>query len=112
MLNTMIMSVFERTREIGILRALGWRRRRVLTLILGEAIGLGLLGTLLGIAFALLGLRAIVLAPTARGFIDPNLPLPVMIFGILLGLALSIVGGLYPALRAASLDPSEAIRHE
>ena len=44
MLNTMIMAVFERTREIGILRALGWRRRRVLALILGEAVCLGLVG--------------------------------------------------------------------
>jgi len=112
MLNTMIMAVFERTQEIGILRALGWRRKRVLALILGEAVGLGLLGTLIGIVFALIGLRVLVLAPTARGFIDPNLPAPVLAFGIALGFTLSILGGIYPALRAASLDPSEALRHE
>jgi putative ABC transport system permease protein len=112
MLNTMIMSVFERTKEIGILRALGWRRKRVVALILGEAVGLGLLGTVIGIGLALLGLRAIVLAPTARGFIEPDLPPAVIGLGIGLGLVLSVLGGLYPALRAASLDPTEALRHD
>lgn len=112
MLNTMIMSVFERTGEIGILRALGWRRARVMALILGEAVGLGLLGTAIGIVLALLGLRAIVLAPTARGFIEPTLPPEVLTLGIALGFVLSVAGGIYPALRAASLDPTEAIRHE
>jgi putative ABC transport system permease protein len=112
MLNTMSMAVFERTQEMGILRALGWKRRRVLALILGEAICLGLLGTALGMLFAALGLRGIVLAPTARGFIDPNLPPGVLLVGLALGLSLSILGGVYPALRAAALDPTEALRHE
>ena len=58
MLNTMLMSIFERTREIGILRAVGWRRRRVLALILGEALVIALAGTVLGGVLAALGLRA------------------------------------------------------
>ena len=49
MLNTMLMSIFERTREIGILRAVGWRRRRVLALVLGEALAIALAGTVLGV---------------------------------------------------------------
>ena len=48
MLNTMLMSIFERTREIGILRAVGWRRRRVLALVLGEALAIALIGTVAG----------------------------------------------------------------
>jgi putative ABC transport system permease protein len=112
MLNTMIMTVFERTQEIGVLRALGWRRSRVLLLVLGESICLGLLGAALGAVLAVLGLRALLLAPTARGFIDPNLPPTVLLFGLFLGLLLSVLGGAYPAIRAASLDPSEALRHE
>jgi putative ABC transport system permease protein len=112
MLNTMIMAVFERTQEIGVLRALGWRRSRVLRLILGESVCLGLLGGALGMVLAVIGLRALLLTPTARGFIDPNLPPAVLLFGLILGLVLSILGGVYPAVRAASLDPSEALRHE
>jgi putative ABC transport system permease protein len=112
MLNTMIMAVFERTQEIGVLRAIGWRRSRILRLMLGESICLGMLGAALGIVLAIIGLRALMLAPTARGFIDPNLPPMVLVLGLVLGLLLSLLGGIYPAVRAASLDPSEAMRHE
>jgi putative ABC transport system permease protein len=112
MLNTMIMAVFERTQEIGVLRAIGWRRSRILRLIIGESICLGLMGAVLGMVLAMMGLRALLLAPTARGFIDPNLPPVVLVLGLVLGLALSLLGGIYPAVRAASLDPGEAMRHE
>jgi putative ABC transport system permease protein len=112
MLNTMLMSIFERTREIGILRAVGWRRRRVLALVLGEALVIALLGTLAGIVLAAVGLRAITLAPTARGFISPNLPPLVLIVALAMGVGLSLLGGLYPATRAAALEPTEALRYE
>jgi len=111
-LNTMLMTVFERTGEIGVLRALGWKRRRVMTMILGESLCLGLLGTILGMILAVVGMRLILLEPTARGFIEPNIPAPVLGMGLLVGFALSILGGVYPAIRAAALDPSEALRHE
>jgi putative ABC transport system permease protein len=112
MLNTMLMSIFERTREIGLLRAVGWRRRRVLALVLGEALVIALAGTLLGGVLAALGLRALTLFPTARGFIDPNLPPEVLVIALLMGVGLSLLGGLYPAARAAALDPTEALRYE
>jgi putative ABC transport system permease protein len=112
MLNTMLMAIFERTREIGILRALGWRRKRVLMLILGEAVALGLGGAVLGLVLGIVGVRALSTVPTARGFITPDLPPAALAAGLVLGVALSLCGGLYPALRGASLDPIEALRHE
>jgi putative ABC transport system permease protein len=112
MLNTMLMSIFERTREIGILRAVGWRRRRVLQMVLGEALVIALMGTVLGMVLAAVGLRAITMAPTARGFINPNLPPVVLLIALAMGVGLSLLGGLYPAVRAASLEPTEALRYE
>lgn len=111
-LNTMMMSVFERTGEIGVLRALGWRRPRILALILGEAMALGLVGSVLGALFGLVAVRAIQLSPTARTFISPELPPSVLAVGSLLGIGLSLLGGLYPAMRGAALNPTEALRHD
>ncbi len=112
MLNTMLMSVFERTREIGILRAVGWRRRRVLALVLGEALLIALAGTAVGSVLAVVGLRVLTLYPTARGFIEPTVPPEVLGVALLMGVGLSLLGGLYPAARAAALDPTEALRYE
>ena len=111
-LNTMMMSVFERTKEIGILRALGWRRSRVLTMLLGEAAALGMVGALLGSALGYIGVKWLSSMPMASIFVSSNLPPAVLALGVVLGLALSVIGGVYPALRAAALEPIEALRHD
>ena len=111
-LNTMMMTVFERTREIGILRALGWKRSRVLGLVMGEAAALGAGGALLGAAMGYLGVKLLSQAAMASIFITSDLPPTVLLIGVGLGVGLSVVGGFYPALRAAAFEPSEAIRHE
>ncbi|HMB04630.1 MAG TPA: ABC transporter permease [Isosphaeraceae bacterium] len=111
-LNTMMMAVFERTGEIGVLRALGWRRPRILGLILGEAMAVGLVGSAIGVGLGVLGVRALALEPTSSTFISPDLSPAVLGVGLVLGIGLSLLGGLYPAARAAALDPTEALRHE
>ena len=112
MLNTMVMSVFERTSEFGLLRALGWRRWRVLALVMGESLVLGVVGGAVGAVLGIVGLFGLRLFPTARGFVAAEVPPSALAVGLGLGVVLSLLGGLYPALRAARLDPIEAIRHD
>lgn len=111
-LNTMMMTVFERTREIGALRALGWRRSRVLRMVLGESCLLGIGGAVLGTAAGAVGVKLVSLSPTGSLFINSWLPPGALLIGVAFGLVLSLLGGLYPALRAAALDPIEALRHD
>ena len=111
-LNTMLMSVLERTREIGVLRALGWRRRAVMGLILREALLIGLLGGLAGMPLAF-GLSALMQSdPTMGSWIDPVWTAEVFARAIGVALLLGVVGGLYPAYRATRLPPVEALRYE
>ncbi len=112
LLNTMAMAVFERTGEIGLLRALGWRRTRIIALLMGEAAALGLLGVAVGSGLAILGMRALMLSPTSRGFIDPVLPPAAFAIALAMGALLGVLGGLIPAIRASRLEPTEALRHE
>ncbi len=112
MMNTMIMAVFEQTREIGVLRALGWRRYRILGLVLGQSICLSLLGGLVG-TFIGLGLIWIVNRTPAIASIAPaSLRAELLFQGLVMAFALGFVGGVYPAWRAASLRPIEALRYE
>jgi putative ABC transport system permease protein len=111
-LNTMIMSVFERTREIGILRAIGWRKTRVVRLILYESVLLSIAGAIVGIIAAVVLTHALTLWPMVNGLIRGDVAPAVMIQGFFIALAVGLIGGAYPAYRGAHLLPTEALRHE
>jgi ABC-type antimicrobial peptide transport system permease subunit len=111
-LNTMLMSVFERTREIGVLRALGWRRTSVLELILRESALLGMLGGTIGVPVAYLLVGLINMVPMLTGTLTIVFSWDVFARGFLVALFLGVVGGLYPAYRATRLQPVEALRYE
>jgi ABC-type antimicrobial peptide transport system permease subunit len=111
-LNTMLMAVFERTREIGVIRALGWRRRRVLGLILRESMLLGILGGVSGIGIALGLVEGIRLAPLIGDAVTAIWSLEVVTRAIAVAFFLGVIGGLYPAFRATRLQPVEALRYE
>jgi putative ABC transport system permease protein len=111
-LNTMLMAVMERTRELGILRALGWPARAVLGLILREAVLIGLLGGVAGtlVAFALTALMRA--APMVGEAFDPRWEWDVFVRAFAVAMLLGVAGGLYPAYRATRLQPVEALRYE
>jgi ABC-type antimicrobial peptide transport system permease subunit len=111
-LNTMLMAVFERTREIGVLRALGWRRRAILGMILREAVLLGLIGGVLGIGLAIVLAYSFQLIPSIGSVMQPKWSVDIFARAILVAMTLGMIGGLYPAYRATRLQPVEALRYE
>jgi putative ABC transport system permease protein len=112
MTNTMVMSVFERTREIGVLRALGWRKRRVLWMIVRESVALSLLGSVAGVAVGTLLGWGLNLLPMLRGFVQLQYSPGLFAQALGTALVLGVVGGVYPAWRASRLQPVEALRYE
>jgi ABC-type lipoprotein release transport system permease subunit len=111
-LNTMLMAVLERTREIGVLRALGWRRRRVLLWIIQESLLLSVIGGMVGILIAFGLVFAFQNAPLVGGALSPGWNLEVFVRAMTVAILLGFIGGMYPAYRATRLQPVEAIRYE
>jgi putative ABC transport system permease protein len=110
--NTMAMSVFERTREIGVLRALGWRRSRVMKLILIEAAVLGLVGGCFGVAGGWLALRILESLPFTASFVTSSIPLSHCLEALGIAVVVGLLAGFLPAQRGARLSPVEALRYE
>ena len=129
-MNIMIVSLMERTREIGVLKALGMKGRTVLLVFLCESVIIGLMGALIGIAsgWGLANVVAIVFrgggggtfignqAPQAEAFgamtITPVLTPTVLLGALIFGVGVSVIFALYPAWRASKLKPVEALRYE
>ena len=109
-MNTMLMSVFERTHEIGILLALGWKRLRVMLLILTESAILGLIGGILGIGLGALTLAYLETTPAVKGLLEPDLGMELVLRAIFIAVVVGILSGLYPAWRSSRLSPSVALQ--
>lgn len=111
-MNTMIMAVFERTREFGILRAVGWRGSRIMRLVVTEAVFLCLVAAVFGTVFGVLATRGIMLIEEVQGLLEPRYTVDVFVRAVLIAAGVGLVGALYPAYRAVRLSPMEALRHE
>jgi ABC-type antimicrobial peptide transport system permease subunit len=118
--NTMIMSILERTREIGIMKAIGAEDREIKLIFFVEAAVLGLCGGVIGVlgAWAIDGIAnrlayRFILKPQGASFVDFfSLPPWLTAGAILFALIVSILAALYPAARAARIDPVKALRHD
>jgi putative ABC transport system permease protein len=110
--NTMAMSVFERTREIGILRAIGWPATRVGALIVSEALAICLFALAAGCGLGVIAANVFVGHTDLSGLISPAYTVGTFAWGLAFALGVSVIGALYPTWRAVSLEPVAALRHE
>jgi putative ABC transport system permease protein len=111
-MSAMTMTFIERMREFGVLAAVGWSRRRVMALILGEAMLIGLLGAAVGSGLSFAAVRAVQHLPSLAGVLHPEFTPAIFGRALYTAAAMSLLGGLYPALRAAFTSPVAALRHE
>lgn len=107
-INTMLMSVLERFKEIGALKAVGWANSDIMAMILVESVLLGVFGAVAGIVLGVLVSFAVSSAVGITTLVTPVLLAEVFVFAVSLGIA----GGLYPAYIASKMDPVEALRAE
>jgi len=111
-MNIMLVSVTERTREIGIRKAVGAKRRDILRQFLVEAAMLSLSGGVIGLAIALTGTLLISGINLGGYTVQAPVSLDIVIIALSVAIFIGLASGSYPAFRAASLDPIESLRHE
>lgn len=110
-INTMIMSVYERTREIGVLKAVGWKNKRILGMILGESLVLTITAGIIGSIVGILGVELLVYFNVLEG-IFPVYNIEIFAQAFAVAIIVGLIGGFYPAWRASRLPPTEALRYE
>jgi putative ABC transport system permease protein len=111
-MNTMIMSVYERTHEIGVLRALGWRKTRIVRMIVIESVVLSIVGAVVGTLAAIVMVRVLTNLPNVQGLIAGRVDPEVVAQGFIVALTVGLLGGILPAIRATRMAPTTALRHE
>jgi putative ABC transport system permease protein len=108
-MNTMLMTVFERTQEICVLLALGWKRGRIVRMILFESALLGLLGGLVGVILGVAGAKILEFTPAIRGLLETDLSASLLAISAGIAVVVGVISGLYPAWRSSRLAPALAL---
>jgi putative ABC transport system permease protein len=107
--NTMAMAVLERQRELALIAAVGWSPRQVASLVIGEGAAVGLIGAAVGVGVGVAISHLIVSLLAASNFVSPALTLWGVGRGVLVGLAIGVLGGIYPAWRVTRRPPAELL---
>lgn len=110
--NTMLLSLIERTREFGLLRAVGWTRRRTVSVLAGESLLLAVGGAGVGVGLSFLVATLLTHLPVLAGLLHPNFTAGAFGRALFTALAMTVIGGLYPTIRAAVMSPLKAISYE
>lgn len=110
--NTMIMSIFERIREIGVLKSVGWSKRRILLMIMGESIVLTFVSAIVGSIVAIIGTQLLMLYLGPDSLFTVKYTFELFAKAFIIALIVGLVGGFYPAYKASKMPPTEALRYE
>ena len=108
-MNTMLMTVFERTQEICVLLAIGWKRSRIVRMVLWESALLGFLGGVGGVLIGVVGVKLLVTTPAIRGLLEPELNPQLLVMAVAIAVVVGVFSGIYPAWRSSRLTPSHAL---
>jgi len=111
-MTTMTITFIERTREFGVLAAIGWSGVRITGMVIAEALCIGLIGAAGGVAFSFAATQVIGQLPSLVGILHPDYTAAAFWRALYTAGAMSVLGGAYPAVRAARLSPLEALRCE
>jgi putative ABC transport system permease protein len=103
--NTMALSIMERQGEFGLLSTVGWSPVRVASLVLGEGVAVSLLGAAAGLLFGVIGAGLLVRALGVSSYVSPSVTAWGLGRGLLVGIAIGVLGGIYPAWRVTRLRP-------
>jgi putative ABC transport system permease protein len=108
-MNTMLMTIFERTQEICVLLAIGWKRSRIVRMVLWESALLGFLGGVGGALIGVVGVKLLVKTPAIRGLLEPELNPRLLVMAVAIAVVVGVFSGIYPAWRSSRLTPSHAL---
>jgi putative ABC transport system permease protein len=103
--NTMAMSVLERQGELALLLTVGWGAPRIAALVIGEGIGVSLLGAAIGLVFGVLGSLLLIHVIGAGAYVSPSITAWGLGRGLIVGMSIGVLGGIYPAWRVTRMEP-------
>jgi putative ABC transport system permease protein len=111
-MNTSLLSYYERIREFGVLRSIGWSRRRVFVMVLLEAFAVAFAGAALGVVIGFGAVRGLTRLPQLVGVFRPAYETAIFTRALSFATGMALLGAAYPALKTARISPLDALRRE